>query len=130
MTLNTEKHGSIYMARKKIDIDWKTLDGIFSIGGTMTMASSILDISHDTIERRIKEEKGVDFKTYKESKLDKTRVRLQQKAIDMALNKDNVTLLIFCLKNLCSWTDKLPENVEDGNVVVNVKSLKAVKSAN
>jgi hypothetical protein len=37
-----------------------------------------------------------------------TRFDLIRTAIDKAKKGDNV-MLIFCLKNLCGWRDKLPE---------------------
>lgn len=114
------------MGRKKIEIDFKLLDNIFAVGGTLTMAANIMDISHDVIEIRIKEKTGLTAGEYREAKLDKTKVRLQQKAIDMALNKNNITMLIFCLKNLCKWTDKLADEELDEQITVNVKSLRNV----
>jgi len=40
----------------------------------------------------------------------RTAVNLQQKAIEQAL-KGNTTLMIFCLKNLAGWADKVEEKV-------------------
>lgn len=113
------------MGRRKIEIDYKILNGIFRVGGTITMACDILDICHDTLERRIKTQHKMKVSEYREKQLSNTKVRLQQKAIDLALNKDNVTMLVFCLKNLCNWNNnevdpkdlvneiKLAYNLED-----------------
>lgn len=96
------------MGRKKIELDWKLVDNLFSYGATISMVANILEVSHDIVELRIKEEKGMKPKEYREAKLSKVRVKLIQKAIDKALNGDN-TMLIFCLKNLCGWGDKVEQ---------------------
>jgi len=93
------------VGRKKIELDWKLVDNLFSYGATISMVANILEVSHDIIEKRIKEEKDMGPSAYRETKLSKVRVKLIQKAIDQALT-GNTTMLIFCLKNLCGWTDK------------------------
>lgn len=45
------------------------------------------------------------FEEYHESRISRTATKLQQKALEMALNGDR-TMLIFCLKNLAGWSDK------------------------
>ena len=45
------------------------------------------------------------FTDYQHKKMSGTRLKLVQKAIQMA-DKGNATMLIFCLKNLCKWSDK------------------------
>ena len=50
------------------------------------------------------------FEEYKDSKMDRTRLKLQQKAIIMA-NNGNATMMIFCLKNLCKWSDKIEDKI-------------------
>lgn len=92
------------MANRETDFDWKVLDALFQRGCSAKDAAAIMDCSVATIERRLKEEKGVRVAEYKDGKLATTRLKLQEKAIDMASKGDRV-MLIFCLKNLCNWTD-------------------------
>lgn len=94
------------MARRKTGFDWIKLDAMLQIGATNVMAASILDCSPDYIEKQIKAKYKMEFKAYRNSKLSVTKVKLQQKAIMMAMGGHTV-MLIFCLKNLCDWSDKL-----------------------
>lgn len=122
------------MGRKKIELDWKTVDNLFTYGATVPMVANILEVSIDTVERRIKQDKKMKPSEYREAKLDKVRVKLVQKAISKALDGDN-TMLIFCLKNLCGWADKkeLEHKANDViklayNLEESVKKEKVVKS--
>lgn len=93
----------------KINVDWKTLDALLQFKVTLKFCADYLGVSTDSIQRRCKEEKGITFEEYHQSKLARTATKLQQKAIEMALSGDR-TMLIFCLKNLAGWTDKLENN--------------------
>lgn len=92
----------------KIQLDWATIDGILQFAATKKQCAAILEVSEDTIDRRIKEQKKMTFEDYKETKLGITKIKLQQKAIKMGLD-GNPAMLIFCLKNLCGWSDKNEE---------------------
>jgi len=98
----------------KIQIDFSLLDGLLSCGLSRAQCSNILNVSEDTLERRIKEKSSLTFRQYRETKLDHTRTKLIQKAIRLALD-GNVTMLIFCLKNICGWTDRKEEVVNISN---------------
>lgn len=54
---------------------------------------------------------------YREKRKDSLKVQLKRKAVTMALG-GNVSMLIFCLKNLCGWSDNVqpvPEPEEAKN---------------
>lgn len=111
------------MGRTKLEINWAVLDALVQRGATKVSAAAILEVSHDTIERRIEEKYGCNFEEYKAQKFEKTKAKLVERAIDKALNGDN-TMLIFCLKNLCGWADKIESefsNKEAFQVVFNDK---------
>jgi hypothetical protein len=93
----------------KVEIDWEVLDAILQFGPTKGVCSDILGVSPDTIEARIKEEHGLTFTEYKDKRMGKVKIKLQQKALDMAL-KGHATMMIFCLKNLCGWVDKVEQS--------------------
>jgi hypothetical protein len=61
-------------------------------------------VSDSTLDRVIKANTGGNFDDLRDKKTDGTRLKLIQTAIGMANNKDR-TMLIFCLKNLCGWSD-------------------------
>ena len=87
---------------------WEKLDAVLQMGASKTMAAGIMDCSIDTVLRRVKEKYDITFAEYRESKLSVTKIKLQQKAIQLGL-AGNSTMLIFSLKNLCCWRDKQPD---------------------
>lgn len=93
---------------EKIEFDektWGQLNKLLELKATRKICSDILGVSEDTLKRRIDERYKKSFGEYRDEKLSTTKVKLQQKAIIMALGGDRV-MLIFCLKNICGWTDK------------------------
>lgn len=93
----------------KVEVDWKILDALLQFKVTLNYCAEYLEVSADTIQRRCKEEKGITFSEYHELKMQRTAVKLQQKAIEMAIS-GNTTMMIFALKNLAGWSDKLENN--------------------
>lgn len=71
-------------------------------------------VSDRTIERFIKEHFDLTFVEFRTENMVTTRHDLVRKAIDKALGGDN-TMLIFCLKNLCGWSDKQEQEVKATN---------------
>jgi hypothetical protein len=94
------------------EIDFKVLDALLQFKASKRYCAKYLDVSEDTVERRIKEKTGQTFSGYADEQLDGTRLKLQQKAIQLALKGDR-TMLIFCLKNLCNWSDKVETSLGD-----------------
>ena len=112
--------------QKKFDRStWAQLETLCSLNASKKMCSDILGCSEDTIKRRIKSEYKCTFEEYREKHLNKTKVKLIQTAIKRAIDGNN-TMLIFCLKNLCGWSDKT--NIETSgvpsmpNVIVQIPS--------
>ncbi len=99
------------MATKK-PFDWSKFDGMLIFDASKIACSQFLDVSPDTIERRVKEKHKMTFTAYKKIKLETTVLRLKQKMINKALKGDNVCL-IFTLKNISDWSDK-QELVNEG----------------
>lgn len=89
----------------KIELDWGKLDAILQFNPTLVICAELLEISIDTIERRIKDAHNCTFLEYKNRKMGLVKIKLQQKAITMALG-GNTAMMIFTLKNLCGWADK------------------------
>jgi hypothetical protein len=71
----------------------------------MLDCEEIMGVTDDTINNRIKAKYGITFSAYRNKKMSLTRMTLVQKALDQA-KAGNVTMMIFCLKNLCGWSDK------------------------
>jgi hypothetical protein len=113
------------MARPKKPFDWSKLDAVLQYNATLADCAEIMGVHQDTVERKIKKEKGCCFTDYRQQKLGKVRIMLVQKAIEMA-RSGSPAMLIFCLKNLCGWSDrheveqttesKITIDIQDGNL--------------
>ena len=93
---------------EKIDFDdemWVRLNTLLELKATKKICSDLLGVSQDTLKRRIEERYKKSITEFRDEKLSTTKVKLQSKAIMMALSGDRI-MLIFCLKNICGWTDK------------------------
>lgn len=93
------------MAGKKQPFDWDKFDSILQFGPTRQMCADIMGCSIDTIKRRVKDKHDITFEEYLSKMFAPTRLKLQQKALHMALHGDRV-MLIFSLKNKCGWKDQ------------------------
>jgi hypothetical protein len=92
--------------RPALDFDWPVLDAMLQFKVTKKFCADYLGVSEDTIDRRIKDKHNMKFSDYHELKMSRTGLKLQQKAIEMAL-KGNTTMMIFSLKNLAKWSDNV-----------------------
>jgi hypothetical protein len=99
------------MARPFIEIDMEELATFMRLKPSLEDCAAFFKCSPDTIERRIKEHSDITFAEFREQNMVHTRFNLIRTAINKGLKGDNV-MLIFCLKNLCGWKDKQPEEVD------------------
>ena len=90
----------------KTEIDWKELDALLQFKVSNEFCADYLGTSTATIIRRIREEHDMTFSEYHRIKMQRTSVKLQQKAIEQALSGNSNSVMIFALKNLANWTDK------------------------
>jgi len=96
------------------------MDAMFSVGASWPQVQlELLRISREpqapfkvvpsqsTLERMLCEAFECDGLTeYRAKRKDAIKVTLQTKALSMAM-AGNVPMLIFCLKNICGWTDNI-----------------------
>jgi hypothetical protein len=106
--------------KKQIDLDWSKLEGMLLFDATIHVCAKELGCSHDTLERRIKEKYGETFAEHKEKILEHTVLKLKTKMINKALGGDN-TCLIFCLKNLGKWADKVEHGFDKDKKTILLK---------
>lgn len=108
------------MGRPKIfdDEKDKQLRAILRLKPTLVDCAAFFDVDPSTIERYINRQYNCTYAEFRDQNMVHTRFSLIRKAIQKAEGGDNV-MLIFCLKNLCGWTDKV-ETQEDQTVQVNV----------
>lgn len=88
------------------NIDWSKLDMALSLGASCQLCADYLEVSISYLEKKITKEKEMSFGEYRERKMSSVKLKLIQKALSKAFDGDN-TMLIFSLKNLCGWTDKM-----------------------
>lgn len=87
------------------DLTRETLIKLMQFRPNKSEVANFFLTSEDTIERRIKEWDNCTYSEFRECHSYGLKQRLQQKAIELALN-GNVTMMIFCLKNLAGWGDE------------------------
>lgn len=99
------------MARpKKMDDEKdRQLKAICRLKPTLEDCASFLDVNPSTIEKYIKRTYKCSFSEFRDKHMVHTRFNLIRKAISKAENGDN-TMLIFSLKNLCGWADKIEQD--------------------
>lgn len=106
------------MGRPPKEFDWSKLDAILQYKASLEDAAEIMNCHIDTIVKKIRKDYNLTFSEYRDKKMAKVRLSLVQKAIHMAQNGDR-TMLIFCLKNLCQWTDGYSHDVNQKNENIN-----------
>lgn len=98
----------------KAPFSWEKLDGLLAYKSSLVVCADILECHENSIKNHIKKRYGLTFTEYAEKKLSRTKVKLVQKAIEQATS-GNTTMLIFCLKNLCKWSDKQESAIDVAN---------------
>ena len=93
--------------RKKIELNEEQLKKFCAVMPTKEEAATFFGCSPDTIERRCKEFEGLTWKEYREKYMVDCRYRLIRRALERSKKSD--VMLIFCLKNICKWSDKVQE---------------------
>lgn len=94
-----------------IKVDYNVLNALLQFKVKKSYVCDYLKISEDTLDRRLKSDFNMTFTEYHNLKIQKTAHLLQQTIIELALNKKNLTALIFSLKNIAGWSD-MPQNEE------------------
>ena len=108
------------MGRPKIPIDWEKADMALSLGASLSIVAGYLDVKEKTLEERIRKKFGFGFRELRDRKMSSTRLKLIQKALSKAFDGDN-TMLIFCLKNLCGWADKVEHGFDKDQKAIVLK---------
>lgn len=108
------------MGRSTIKIDETQLKALCRMKPTLKDCAAFFNCSEDTIDRACKKFGSKTFADFRDKNMVHTRFNLVRTAIKKAENGDN-TMLIFCLKNLCGWTDK-QEIESNENSVIKIES--------
>jgi AraC-like DNA-binding protein len=88
------------------DLSHDHLKAICRLRPTLADVAAFFDVSEDTIQNRCKEFEGTTFSVFRTKYMTDTRLTLVRNALKMA-NAGNSTMMIFCLKNIAHWVDKV-----------------------
>lgn len=99
------------MGRPKKNIDETQLRGLLRLKPTLEDTAAFFGCSVDTIEKACKRYGNVTFTEFRRQNMVHTRLNLVREAIQQATTKNNTAMLIFCLKNVCHWKDRVEETV-------------------
>jgi len=92
------------MGRPKIELDFQEVKKLMQFKPSLSDTAVWFDCSEDTIIRIIKKQTNLTFAKFRHQNMAKIRIKLVQKAFQMALSGERV-MLIFCLKNMNGWAD-------------------------
>jgi hypothetical protein len=93
------------MARPKAIIDQEQFEALCRLNPTLKDAAAFFKVNQDTITDRCKEWGYEGFSDCRDKNMVHTRLTLIRNALKSA-EKGVPAMQIFCLKNLCGWTDK------------------------
>ena len=96
------------MARPRIEFDekdWKLLDIACQYKHHEIDIANLLEVSMDTVERRIREKYECSFAEYRNKRLSKTKHNLFAKQVEIAM-AGNVTMLIWLGKQYLDQLDQ------------------------
>jgi hypothetical protein len=92
--------------RPKIEIDWVQFDKLCFLQCTQLEIASFFSCTIETLENRCKAEKGMNYLEYYKTKAVNGKISLRRKAFQL-IEKGNPSVIIFALKNMVGWTDKM-----------------------
>lgn len=96
---------------KKISLDWDVLDAMIQFRPSKEFLADYFGVSHDTIERRIKEKHGLTYNQYKNKKSEFLKLSLRQKVIEQALG-GNPYMLQYACEKLRVFEDQSEDAIE------------------
>ena len=103
------------VGRPKSVFNWRELDYLCSIGCNLDEIAGFFQITKDALKRRVKDEFGISFNEYYETKSQGIKVALRRAQIAQALSGDTA-MLKFLGKNVLGQKEKIDF---DGEVKVN-----------
>lgn len=106
--------------RPKIKIDWKEFDQLCYMQCTLQEIADWFHCSPDTLERRLKEEKGQSFAPYFEKKRVGGKIALRRNL--MKMSEKHSAVAIFLAKNWLGMKDK-QEIEHSGNISKSIEEL-------
>jgi AraC-like DNA-binding protein len=111
------------VGRPRVEIDMDTLRQLVMIQCTATECASVLGVSVDTIDRRLKEEFGMNFAEFFEKHSGEGKASLRRMQWKSA--KDgNVTMQIWLGKQLLEQRDKHAVTGDNGDPIETINRIR------
>lgn len=98
------------MGRPAKEITEERLKALMRLNPSMKDVAAFFECHTDTIARYIRDNFDMTFTEFREENMVHTRMDLVQTALREA-KSGNTAMLVFCLKNLCGWADKVDHTV-------------------
>ena len=120
------------MGRPQIAIDWVQFDKLCGLQCTLREIAAWFNCCEDTIENRVKEERGITFSDYFKEKRERGKVALRRLQWNSA-HKGSITMQIFLGKNYLNQSDqgiiepKDKDNKEIPTVIVHIGAPKKIE---
>jgi Zn-dependent peptidase ImmA (M78 family) len=112
------------IGRPKIPIDWNQFDKLCAMHCTLEEIASFFNVSEDTIERRCVTEKKKGFADLWRQKAAKGKISLRRKTWQK-IDEGNTAVLIFALKNILGWSDKITTDTQSQDSTIPVVTFAA-----
>lgn len=111
------------------DNDWRQLEEMAQIHCTGEEMASILGVSFDTLERRVKEKFNTSFADWHKRFSDGGKMCLRRKQYKKAVDDGNVPMLIWLGKQWLGQTDKI-ENESGTQINIDADFFSNLKNNN
>lgn len=108
----------LVIGRPKIELNWEDVDKLLALHCTLAEVAAWFFTTEDTIEKRVKEEKGMLFSEYATQKRAIGKASLRRRQFQKAI-EGNVTMLIWLGKQWLGQTDKAEMGLS-GDLDINV----------
>lgn len=105
--------------RPPIPINWEEFDKLCALQCLQTEIAAWFNCTVDTLENRVKSEKGMGYSEYYHQKADKGKIALRRVQWQLALKGDK-TMLIWLGKQCLGQSEKVEEKIQaqvTGNVI-------------
>jgi hypothetical protein len=99
--------------RPKIEVDWAHIEKLAHIQCTIEEVVAVTGISHDTLDRRSKEEYGINFADFLRQKKEGGKASLRRRQWLSAIEDKNTTMMIWLGKQYLAQSDKQETKLTD-----------------
>lgn len=112
--------------RPKTELPWEAIEAMATLKASNAQVLAFLEmqgikITDDTLNNHARERYGCKFSDFVAKRFEGTKLKLVQKALELAF-AGNVVSLIFCMKNLCGWSNEYQQGgAEDNSFNLNYK---------